>query len=81
LAEFFQKHSKIVNLTTLLGSPVKGQLSGAFYRAYQKQPIEGCTNEEVALMRRTTVVLGLAALMAATVVLTAGAQDSYLPSF
>jgi hypothetical protein len=35
-------------------------------------------------MRRTTVVIGLAALMAATVVLTAGAagaQDSYLPTF
>ena len=41
------KHPKIVNLTTLLGPPAKGPLSGASYRAYQKQPTEGCTNKEV----------------------------------
>jgi hypothetical protein len=84
LAEFFQKHPKIVNMTMLLGPSVKSQISGAFYSAYHKQPTEGCEDKEVAFMRRTTVVLGLAALMAATVVLTAGAageQDSYLPSF
>ena len=39
---------KIVNLTTLSGPPAKCQLCGAFYRAYQKQPTGGCTNEEVA---------------------------------
>src|SRR5919112_1027308 len=40
---------KIVNMTMLSGPPAKSQLSGALYRAYQKQPTGGCTNEEVAL--------------------------------
>jgi hypothetical protein len=45
---------EIVNMTTLLGSPTKGQLSGAFYSAYQKQPTGGCTNEEVARYEANT---------------------------
>src|SRR5918998_3926668 len=36
----------------LSGPPAKSQLCGAFYRAYQKQPTGGCTNEEVALSNR-----------------------------
>jgi hypothetical protein len=80
----FQNIQKIVKVTTLSGPPARGQLSGAFYSAQQKQPTGGYTNEEVAFVRRITVVLGLAALMAATVMLMAGAsgeQDSYLPTF
>ena len=55
LAEFFQKHPKIVNITMLLGPPHKGQISGAFYRAYQKQPTGGCANEEVVLYETHTL--------------------------
>ena len=58
LAEFFQKRSKIVKLTTLLGPPAKGQLSGASYRAYQKQPTEGCTNKEVTRYEAYTFCVG-----------------------
>jgi hypothetical protein len=54
-----KKIQEIVNLTTLLDPPAKSQLSSAFHSAYQKQPIGGCEEKEVALMRRITVVLGL----------------------
>jgi hypothetical protein len=50
-AEFFQKHRKIVNMTMLLGPPVKSQISGAFYRAYQKRPTGGCEEKEAAQRR------------------------------
>src|SRR5215217_6846583 len=42
-----------------LGPLAKGQLCGAFYSAYQKQPTGGCEEKEVALMRRITVVAGV----------------------
>ena len=44
-------------MTMLLGPPDKSQLSGAFYRAYQKQPTGGCANEEVVLYE--TYILGV----------------------
>jgi Zn-dependent M28 family amino/carboxypeptidase len=42
-----------------LGPLAKGQLCGAFYSAYQKQPTGGCEEKEVARMRRITVVAGV----------------------
>jgi hypothetical protein len=45
-------------MTMLLGPPAKSRLSGALYRAYQKQPIGGCTNEEVALYETHTLGVG-----------------------
>jgi hypothetical protein len=49
---------KIVNLTMLLGPPVKSQLSGAVHRAYHKQPTGGCTNKEVAHYEAHTFGVG-----------------------
>jgi Zn-dependent M28 family amino/carboxypeptidase len=62
----------------LFGPPDKSQLSDASYSAYQKQPTGGCQEKEVALMRRTTVVLGLvlALLVAFGVVGVATAADT-----
>ena len=58
LAEFFQKHSKIVNMTMHSGLPAKSQLSGAFYGAYQKQPIGGCEEKEVVHYEAHTFGVG-----------------------
>jgi len=52
----FKDIQEIVNLTTLLGPPVKGQLSGASHSAYQKQPTGGREEKEVALTARFMVV-------------------------
>ena len=45
-------------MTMLLGPPAKSQLSGAFYRAYQKQPTGGCMNKEVARYEAHTFGVG-----------------------
>jgi hypothetical protein len=65
---------KIVNLTTLLGPPAKSQLCGAVHSAYHKQPTGGCTNEEVALMKRIHLASAVAALMAVMAASSAFAQ-------
>ena len=67
----------------LLGSPAKGQLSGASYSAYQKQPTGGCQMKEVISMRhmimlmeavsmRHMIMLVVVALVMAAIMLATG---------